>query len=541
MPAVDGIVSGLDTTALIDGIIGVARIPQVTMESQQAEYEDNLEDIAKMSGNLESLAETIEKLNTTADFNAFTAVAASEDQFSVTATTNAAAGTYQIQTLALASAETEISDGFADKDTPGVIAPGSIDIDYGVDSFSVTVDASDTLEDVASKINELAGITSYVLDTGEPVNPYKLVIQGDDTGAANTLDVTSSVTFTEVSSAKDAHIQVNSIDLYNDTNEFNSVIPGLDIKALDEGAGPVQVTVSQDSEAIEALVQDFVDSYNEVIKHYNTQTVFNLEEDIKGGLVGDSTARRTIDRIGTLVSTDYPGLVDGVFDTFSLAEMGIETNQDGTLSLDTEQFQTAIDDNYDLVLAAFTGQHQVSSTFSDPSDLVGAGTLNVTADGRAFDVTIDATDTLDDVADKLDALVGVDAKIVDQGGSFAIYVTSVATGSIEDVSIGSDIAGFEFNAQGGAMQALLTEINDVFVDSENGSLSVRSESLEATIEDYDDRIADFEDRMVAYEERLRAQFVALESILGELQSTSSQLSAILAGVNSSSSSSGGLF
>jgi len=527
MPSVDGIVSGLDTTALIGGIIGVASIPIVTMEEQKADVEENLEDVAAMKNNLESLATVIESMNTTADFNTFLATAASEDQFTVAATTNAAAGNYQIQTLALASAETEISDGFASDTTAGVIAPGTIDVVYGTDNLQVTVDATDTLQDVASKLNELDGVTSYVLDTGEPTNPYKLVIQGDDTGVDNTLAITSTVNFTEVSTAQDAHIQVNSIDLYSDTNDFNGVIPGLDITALDEGAAPIQVTVSQDTESIEALVQGFVDSYNAIITHYNTQTVFNSEEDIRGGLVGDSTARRVVDRIGSLVSAEYPGLVDGSFETFSFAEVGIATNQDGTLTLDTTALQDAIDENYDLVLAAFTGQHQVSTTTSAPTDTVGSGTLSVTADGKAFSVTVDPTDTLDDISDKLDALVGVDAKVVDQGGNFAIYVTSVATGSIEDVSIDSDITGFEFAGQGGALEALRTEINDVFVDSENGSLSIRSESLESTIEDYEERISDFEERMVAYEERLRAQFVNLEIVMGELQSASAQLTAIL--------------
>jgi flagellar hook-associated protein 2 len=79
----------------------------------------------------------------------------------------------------------------------------------------------------------------------------------------------------------------------------------------------------------------------------------------------------------------------------------------------------------------------------------------------------------------------------------------------------------------GPLGTMKTQIDDLYVDSTNGVLSTRSESLQSSIETTEEDIADFEQYLSNYEARLRKQFTNMEIALGELQSTQGSLTALM--------------
>ena len=70
-----------------------------------------------------------------------------------------------------------------------------------------------TFDEVVERANSLPfGLASYVLDTGATTNPYKLVVMGEDTGAANSIDLSAlGLTFTETVTAQDASFEFNAV------------------------------------------------------------------------------------------------------------------------------------------------------------------------------------------------------------------------------------------------------------------------------------------------------------------------------------------
>jgi len=440
VPAVDGIVSGIDTTAMINAIVGVVGTQKIVMENHLAELNQQKSAVSGLSSMLSALSTKIQDMDTADEFTILTATPSTDEQFDISLSSNATPGSYAIQVVKIAAAETEVSQGFADKSSLGVISQGSLSITYGGTTTALTVDGTnDSLEALATQIDNITGLTSYVLDTGDGSgSPYKLVVQGEETGDTNSIiiDNTGLVgagtvpTFSQVVAAADSQIKVNGVDVYDSDNSITA-IPGITITAKTAGTSAVDINVAKDTSAIESQVSEFISAYNGVINYYRTYTVYNADSGIKGGLVGDGTARRVIDGLSSMITSQYSttGSID------ALSKIGVETQKDGTLKLNSTDFQAALSSDYASVQALFS-----EST--------------------------------------------------------------------------------------GPLQTIQTTIDDVYVDSTNGTLQSRTDTLESSIEDTQENIDDFDKYLKSYSERLREQFTAMEIAMGEMQSTQAYLAGV---------------
>ncbi len=444
MPSIDGIVSGLDTTSLIEAIVEAVAGPKYLLEEELEQTEELKDKVAGIKNRLEDMVDAMEAMDEETEFPAFASSLSEEGYVDVTLDSEALPGVYTVDIVTLASSETEVSDGYDDRDLAGVWGSGDIVIDYGTDQFTITLDGTEDLDDIAQKItDETDGLTAYVMDTGEATGNYKLVVAGQDTGADNTvaIDVSglsggTTPTFTETVTAADAEAAMNGVSVFSSDGVFDDVVQGMSFTALQVTTQSTTISVTRDDTALTEKVQGFVEAYNEVLSYYNTNNTYDADAGIEGPFVGDSTIRNLINTLGDMVTGQY-AIPDAAFE--SLAQVGISTNSDGTLDFDTAEFTDGLDDYYDDVVALFTYDN-------------GEG---------------------------------------DQG-PFA---------------------------------ALRDRVDDVYIDSD-GLLADKQDSIEDSIEDLEDRIADFEERLDSYAERLRDQFTAMETVLAEIQSSQSYLTAL---------------
>ncbi len=433
---IDGIISGFDTTSLIDAILTASAANKDQMEQQLEADQASLDKLSELSSLLEDLSDAIDGVQSDIT-DTYTATVAEGVGFTAETSKGVAPGTYQVDVLSLAASEMEASQGVADASAMGTIAQGTLTVTVaGVDN-DVTIDGTnDSLSGLAEALDAVDGIRAYVLNTGSATDPYKLVVQSQDSGATNTLSFDTSglaggtvPAFTEIQAGADAHLTVNGLDVYSSSNDVKA-IPGLTLSLQQAGLGPAPVEVALDQTAFEEQVQALVDSYNEVIDHYAKNTVFNQEVGLQGPLVGDSTARRTIDQLGSLVSNPYTVPESSLS---ILAQIGIETQQDGTLELDTEALSEALAASFDDVVGLLTSET-------------------------------------------------------------------------------------------GALATIQTQIDDVFVDPDSGTLSSRQDSLQDSIDDLKERIDEEEERLASQADTLRGQFTAMEATMAELQTTTLFLS-----------------
>jgi len=364
---VDGLVSGLNTGAMVDAMVAVYSLPQQALEQQIVDTEAKKQAIAGVMNRLDKVDDAIEDIEDEDDFKVYKADYEETDAFKVTTENGAIPGNYTIQVNSLATTELEISQGFDDKSSTGVIAEGELVVKYGDTESTITIDSSNSsLSALASALDDIDGLSAYVLNTGADTEPYKLVVQGEDTGADNTIafntaGLTGSGTvpsFTEQRSADDAEIEINGITVVDSDNEFGSSVPGLDIEIYQTTSSAENVTVSLDKDQIQDNVQSIITAYNDVRKFVSSKSVHSTELGISGPLIGETAVTRVLRNIQSVVSEEY-----STGDTLnSLSLMGIKTQSDGTISIDSDEFGDALDNYLDDVVAMFTDEDGGFST-----------------------------------------------------------------------------------------------------------------------------------------------------------------------------------
>lgn len=403
MPGVDGIVSGLDTSSMIGAIVGVAAVPKQVMESQLAEMKKKREAIASLSSKFTDVSKAIEEIDTKEKFEATSLTQLDDTQFTANIEEGAKPGIYDIQVTSLAVNEVEVSQGFSDKETTGTLREGSYSITYGTTTTAFNIDSTNSsLEKFAEQLNDITGITSYVLDTGDTSNPYRLMVQGQDTGAANTISISGPAsgtgtlpTFTEQITASDSKVLVNGIEISTTDNTLNDAIPGVNLDLWETGTAATRVTVATDDDTMADLVNSVISSYNSMNTYFETYSAFNSEEGIKAPLVGESGASRAVDGLGQLVSGNY-SLTGGLE---ALSQIGVKTERDGSLSFDKDKFKEVLNSNYDDVIELVTSADGPFGKMRTQIDDLYVDSESGILSTRKESLESSITSTEDDIAD----------------------------------------------------------------------------------------------------------------------------------------------
>ncbi len=196
LQSVSGINSGLDTTGIVDAIIAFERNNAVRLESEQAEKGNIITALKSTQAKFLALSTSVSKLTRASTFESSTVRVSDESYITASSVGRVASGSYDLQVLALARNHQMASQGVADVDE-AIIGTGTITIGVGSATGKVIeIDSSNnSLLGVKDAINDLrAGVTASIINDGTELNPYRLVISADKTGATNAINLTSSLT-----------------------------------------------------------------------------------------------------------------------------------------------------------------------------------------------------------------------------------------------------------------------------------------------------------------------------------------------------------
>ena len=410
----------MDTSALIDAIVEASAGTKYVMAKQLNDYERKQEKVAGIKNRLDGLATSIKTMDTASEFPSYTSSVSDDTKMTATSDTDAVPGTYSISVSFLAQSESEVSSAYVDKDTTSVLSTGSYQVTYGSTTSTISIDSTtDTLEGLATQLDAVDGLASYVLDTGDAITPYKLVVMGEDTGASNAIDLSGlGLSFTETVAAQDAAFKVNGVSVTSDSNTVSDAIPGLNLSFKETTTSDVSVQVNRDEEAMSGKVQKFVDDYNSVINYYKVNTSYDPEKGIKGALIGDGTVRSIVEKLGSMVAGQYDlGLA---YD--SLGQMGISTNQDGTLSYDSDAFKDKLSANTDAVVGFFTDASGPLATMRDRIDDVYLDPYEGTIKARSESLEDSITDLEDSIVKFEERLDDYASRLRDQFNSMEVVL-----------------------------------------------------------------------------------------------------------------------
>jgi flagellar hook-associated protein 2 len=391
----------MDIQGLVQQLVAAERQPvEQRLTRREATLSVQLSALGSLKGAMADFQSALSSLKDISTFNKRSATSGNTDLYTVSASSAAVAGNYEVEVTSTAQAHKIASDPFA-ADTD-VIGTGTLTFQFGdptKPAQTVTIDAAhSSLEGIRDAVNEAnVGVRASIVkgDDGYQLvfasqnsgldNALKVTVADDDGGNTDTSGLSqlafndSAENMTEVAAAKNAEIFVDGIKVSSASNTFTDAVDGVTITVKKAEPGTkTNLSVALDKTATSGAVENFISAYNELMGTINSISGYNAETKEAGSLIGDAGVRG----ITMQLRQTLGGVIDG--GPFkSLADLGIKTQKDGTLSLDKTILEKALSSNYDEVGRMFaaagkTSDPQVRFVSAGDSTAPGDYDLNIT-------------------------------------------------------------------------------------------------------------------------------------------------------------------
>lgn len=384
--------SGIDLESVISASVAAKKTQlQQPITTKKTNTQITLTGVGQLKSAISTFDTTLAKLSTPGAFNkrAINITQDTDDPIlKISSNTDASNGQYNVTVNKLATTS-KIEGTFASSTSSLITEDGTLTFSAGDgNEFTVDVKKGDTLQQIRKRINNAPdnfGLTANIVNTSD--GKAKLVIDSGVTGAGNDLKISGSTTelkmfeadtssatavsgssMSRTQQSTDAEIDVDGNILTSDTNTFKDKVQGLDITVLrvsdkdsDGNLKSNKVDITTDKSAIKTLVQEFVTAYNTLIDKSTElgkrNTIVGGEsQDDGGALAGDSMPRS----IRTLMANTVMEPNSEMTGINSIFQLGIKMDNDGKLSVDSDKFDDALDDNYEQVVALFSGENGVA-------------------------------------------------------------------------------------------------------------------------------------------------------------------------------------
>ena len=492
--------SGLNITQIVDSLVEAEQVPQ---ENQIQSKIDARNTAISAIGEIKSaLSKLSTSLNT---LTGNTSLKVSSTSSAVSATisdpSTATAINSSISISSLAKGQSLAFEDYASNTS--IVGAGSLILERGdwssgsfvastaVTSKTLTVTASDTLESLKDKINELDyGVEASVLAAGD--GTFTLVLKSNE-GKENALRITATEsptgsglskidnTTTNASKQKlaaaDASFTVDGISLTRSSNNILDLFTGYNVNLLSATTvngtdTPANLTGTVDTSSATTNLQSFVTAVNEARTLLNEKTFRGSASKDAGELSDDPVIKSIQKQLNSFTSSQLTGFgANGVY----LSNLGVRTQRDGLLSLNTTVLESELKNNPTSLDAIFNSMYSSSSSLLTVS---GGSVKAPTAGSYSFIMTAYVSGAFtglvtNDTSPEVTASNNTIQLTVDgtQSGSISIpaahYTSESALATAIQTAINAD-------------SALTTAGKSVVVTHSNGSYSITSGSTGAS-------------------------------------------------------------
>jgi flagellar hook-associated protein 2 len=335
---------------------------------------------------------------------------------------------------------------------------------------SVTLAATDTLQQIATKINTAGvGVQAAVITDGSGSTPFRLSLTAKTTGTAGRFIVDTGdfdLGESQLDAGNDAKVFYGSSDpakgvlLTSSKNTLDNVIQGVSIDLKSVSSDPVTLSITRDTAAIETGIDTFVKTFNDMIGRIDTQTKYDADTNTKGTLLGDSTTELLRQNLYRTIQGDAQGVTSQFS---SLLDIGFKVGTGGELTVNKDKLRAALEQDPQGV-----------------ADLFTARVLKASEPG----------------------IVNGDPNITSSNPNAAQEFTSLG------------------------VIAQMEELANRYLNTVDGTLTKRAQTVKDQIDFQTKRIADFNAQLETKRQILQQQFLAMEQAIGRLQSQSSALAGL---------------
>jgi flagellar hook-associated protein 2 len=384
--SVGGLASGMDSNAIVDKLVELESLPLQTLQKRQSAFRTQISILGDLASRVAALKSAASSLATGGVLA--TQATSTNTSFTAVPGSGAIAGSYDVQVGTLARAAKWRSGPFGGVDVlqagtltltvDGVTYPPVGDPDHP----PIAITGSTSLASVADAIRASgAPVSVAVLDDG--TRKYLSVTArstGYQTDAALTVGFTPADppdagvdlrTGQYAEDAANAGFTIDNLAFVRTSNTISDALPGTTLTLKAGGGARETLSIANDVAGTRARLQGYVDAYNALMSAVKGQLAVSAGTDRARTLAGDGTVRQLQQALGALGSATVPGLST----VRSLADLGLKSGRDGTLSIDDATLAGAVARDPAAVNAVFAGATNgisrlvtaLADTFTAPS------------------------------------------------------------------------------------------------------------------------------------------------------------------------------
>ena len=372
-------IGGGQFKAAVQQIIEAERAPIKQMETHKKTEESRLKLFQEFKNKFGGFEKTLAEFSNFKNFRELKVDLGDGDKNIEVTVDKATAepGTYDIQIDQLAHRSSVLTNGFEKGDEANLGVGYVVFRQPDGETREIYIDEKQaSLKGIARAINDEKNLSvqaSVINDQSDPEQPWKLLLSSKGDGIQSAvefpelyfMDGRKDIFYRDDSSAENALIKVNGMEVEAGTNDIKNFVNGVNVRLKQARPdSPFTIRITEDHKKMTGKVKELVDQVNGILQFINKQNQVDEKTDTKGGFTGD-TGMQTIEfRIRNLMHESFPDRNPSENDDYkliTLSQLGIEFSKDGSLGFKEDHFQKTLEDNFNGVTEAVTGEFGVAS------------------------------------------------------------------------------------------------------------------------------------------------------------------------------------
>jgi flagellar hook-associated protein 2 len=186
-----GIGSGLDISNIVSVLVDAEKVPKETIFNKtEATIKAKVSAVGTLKSQLSTFQDALAKLQDGDTLNQRKVNTGDSAYFSVSTTKSAQAGSYNIEVEQLAKSH-KLGAAFS-ADKTQTVGEGSLDLSIGGNTFTVAINAADTLESIASKVNSATDNTGVSASIVTSDAGSRIVFSSNIAGTDSQVSITAT-------------------------------------------------------------------------------------------------------------------------------------------------------------------------------------------------------------------------------------------------------------------------------------------------------------------------------------------------------------
>lgn len=172
---------------LVKGLINLEKIPVESAQRSQFRFEDQISAYGYLRSAITQFQDSVRQLKFASNYSSLEAKVQHTEVASVSLTSAAKTGNYQLEVFQTAKASTVATGGFSGNQSAVAQAGDRLEIQTGGKTTQISFSSATSISGIVDQINEAkVGVTANLVFDG---SKYRLIVRANDSGSASTVTI----------------------------------------------------------------------------------------------------------------------------------------------------------------------------------------------------------------------------------------------------------------------------------------------------------------------------------------------------------------